>query len=63
MYVAYHILTIPCLVMPWRLEIQAINRHGIDTQTRNIPSPASEELILLTHFQVAPEIKDSISTL
>ena len=46
LHVACPILSIPCLLRPWRLRIQGISRPGIDTQSQNIAFPASEELTM-----------------
>ena len=38
LYVAYSLLSIPCLLMPSRLKEPGINKHGIEQLNWNIPS-------------------------
>ena len=44
-HVAYAILSIPCLLMPWHLRSQGISRHGMDQISWNIHSIESPSMV------------------
>ena len=50
LHVAFPILWIPCLLMPWRLEEPEHHQHGMDQRSRNIQSLASEDLISVSQI-------------